>query len=207
MKTYMDIDPRITLTMCQNSTRKLNTILVNYLVSHGLKVVGIQTSAVIVEDSSGYVVFTKPVESALKHNLIPVLYGECIYSEKNVYKIMSTEEIFRLLSRHFTPKHIVLLTDVHGVFTCDPKKCENPELIKYITSENLENVLKTLEKTSSYDATGSVYGKVLSMAMLSKELGVKINIVSGFDVESAVKAILGENGVYGTVIDMRDSKH
>ncbi len=203
VKAYKGKNPVLTLTMCQNSTRKLNTIIVNYLVSHGIQATSIQTSAVIIEENTTYRVFPDPISFALRNNIIPVLYGECIFSTNTIYKIVSTEEVFKILARHFKPQHIVLLTDVEGVYTCNPSTCSEAKLIRYIGNDNLEQVLETLESTSASDATGSIYGKVLLMSKLSRELNVKIYIVSGFNVEEAINAILGKEPNIGTVIDTR----
>lgn len=197
-----NMEPRTLLVHCQNTTRRLNTFIVNYLVEHGLDVVGLQTSAVIYEEHGEYIINTKPLEFILDNNAIPILYGECIFSNTSVYRIVSTEEVFKILSKYFKPSHIVLLIDYSGVYTCDPRECERAELIKYINSSNIDKVLNKLSKTICKDATRSIYGKVEEMAKLSRELGVKIYIVSGFDQDNAVKAIHRDNNVTGTVIYM-----
>lgn len=202
VKSCREEEPDSMLVLCQNITRKLNTIIVNYLVSHGILVTGIQTSAIIVEEEGDFKVFTKPLTHALENNIIPIVYGECIFSAKNNYRILSTEKIFKILSNYFRPKHIVLLTDVDGVYTCDPKTCSEAELIRRIDKYNFGKVLEILERTESRDVTGSIYGKVLSMVELSRELGVKIYIVSGFNVEESINAILGKDIGVGTIIDM-----
>ena len=200
VEKYRDQPVDTLLSMCQDSTRRLNALIVNYLVQHGLRVTGLQTSALIVSSNGEYHVFTKPLEKALEKGLTPIVYGECIFSDKG-YEILSTERVFSILAQYFRPERIVLLTDVSGIHTCDPKMCSEAELIPRITRDNLDQVLHVLETTSTRDATGSVYGKVLSMTRLSSELRVRVYIVSGFDVESSIKAILGEDGVYGTVIE------
>jgi len=202
VKWYRDSSPEALLTACQEATRRLNTIFVNSLIEHGLKVTGIQTSAIIVEGEKGIEVYTKSIEMALRSSITPILHGECIFSEKTSYRIMSTEEVFETLSRYFKPKAIVLLTDVPGIYTCDPKTCPNPKLIAHIDSRNIDEVLGILKTSSGCDATGSVYGKVALMARLSRELKVRVAIVSGFDVASAVNAILSCGDFRGTIIDM-----
>lgn len=197
---FKDCDHTTLLIHCQNTTRRLNTFIVNYLVEHGLDVFGLQTSTILYEESGKYIVNTKPIEFVIENNAIPVLYGECIFSKTNVYKVVSTEEVFKILSSYFKPNHVVLLIDYPGVYTCDPRECRDAELIKYINSSNLDEILDKLSKTIYRDATRSIYGKIENMANLSKELGVKIYIVSGFDIDNAVKAILGENNINGTII-------
>jgi len=197
-------DPLLKIVMCQSSTRRLNNIVVQHLVNNGVKASSIQTSAIMYELENGLEVNPTPVKLALMNKFHPVLYGECIFSTKTIYKIISTEEVFINLSRFFKPSHMVLITDVDGVYTCDPRKCSDAELIRLINRENVDTVLNKLVDQSIRDATGSVYGKVLSMTKLSRELGVRVYIVSGYRVHEVVKAINGEDYVYGTIIDLRE---
>lgn len=199
---YREYDPRTLLIHCQNSTRRLNAFIVNYLVEHGLNVIGLQTSAIIYEENGEYVVNTKPLEFILGNKAFPIVYGECIFSNTSVYRIVSTEEVFKIISKYFKPSHIVILIDYDGVYTCDPSECSDAELITRIDNNNLDEILNKLSKTISRDATRSIYGKVEETSRLSRELGVRIYIVSGFNINNVVKAILGEEDVYGTIIEI-----
>jgi isopentenyl phosphate kinase len=199
---YRDSDPADTLVFCQNSTRRLNSILVDHLVRHGFRVASIQTSTVLFEDGDRYVFNPRPVSLALGANIVPILYGECIFSTRSVYRVVSTEEVFRVMTSYFKPQRIVLLTDVNGVYSCDPRRCGEPVLFETINRDNIDKILKALKRSTGLDATGGIYGKVRTMADLSRELGVKIYITSGFDIDSSIKAILGEGDINGTIIDL-----
>lgn len=191
-----------TLVFCQKATRLLNHILVNYLADYGFKVVSIQTSAFMVHNDSSYEVFIEPLLQALRLNLIPVVYGECIYSKTHGFKVVSTEEVFIELSKFIKPERVVLLTDVNGIYDRNPVMHLNAKKFSLINRGNIGSVLNSIKESSISDATGGVYNKVLKMSELSEKTGVKVYIVSGFNVESVVKAILGYNDVDGTIIDM-----
>ncbi|MET1159902.1 MAG: isopentenyl phosphate kinase [Thermoprotei archaeon] len=199
VKHYREYNTDRLIALCQNSTRKLNHIIVNYLVSRGINAVSMQTSALIYRENNGYVVNNIPLLLALENNLVPVVYGECILTTTG-YEVLSTEKVFKLLSRSIKPQRIVLLIDVEGIYTCSPRECDNPEIISRIDNSNLNTVLKLLERDKSRDATGGVYGKVLEVANISRELRIDIYIVSGFRVEDAVNAIRGEDIEMGTLI-------
>lgn len=199
---YRDSDPCKLIALCQNATRKLNHFITSYLVEHGLNAVSVQTSSILIKTDSGYALFPEPVVEALRLSLIPVVYGECIYSREKGYEVVSTERVFEMLSEYIKPKRIVLLTDVDGVYTCDPRRCSEASLIKIINNDNYMDILEKLKEISGRDATGSIYGKILSMTGLSRRLGVKIYIVSGFNVSDVVKAVSGEDIDRGTIIDM-----
>ncbi|ADI31424.1 isopentenyl phosphate kinase [Staphylothermus hellenicus] len=202
VEKYKMYDEKILLVNCHRATRLLNSIIVDYLLDHGLLVSTMQTSAIIYGGKRGFVSFIKPLKYLLRNNIIPSIYGECIIDENQAVRIVSTEEVFSILAEHIKVSRIVLLTDVEGVFTCDPKRCEDAELIPRIDRNNIDTVLSRLKETMYMDETGSIYGKVKYMASLSKKLRIPVFIVSGHDVENAVNAILYGKVLRGTVIDM-----
>jgi isopentenyl phosphate kinase len=203
VKFFMSKGNDLLLTECWRATRTLNNIIINYLIDHGLRVAGLQTSALIYYDTDGFHVSIKPIEYLLKIGVIPSIYGECIIDFVNGVRILSTEEVFNLLAEYFPVKRIVLLTDVNGVYTCDPKKCSDAELIRIINRENINEVLNILSSNKERDVTGSIYGKVKYMAEISLKHRIPVLIVSGNNVEEAIKAI--SDGVIseGTIIDLR----
>lgn len=180
------------LIKCQEATRLLNRIVVDYLVENGVPATSVQTSAIIHynENKGDFEVFYKPIEALLKTGIIPVVYGECI-SKTGKPIVISTEKVFELLARHVKPSRIVLLTDVDGIYTCDPKTCPHATLIRKITPQNVNEVLEMLKQHESADVTGGVFGKVRSMIKLATELSVEVLVTSGFNVDSAVSSILG----------------
>lgn len=193
--------PSRLVPICQAATRLLNGLVVDHLLAQGVPAVSVQTSAIIFEGDSGLEVNPGPVRVALESGLVPVVYGECLPS-RGGYRVLSTERVFEALAPSLRPSRVVLLMDVAGVFTCDPKKCRGAEPIERVDEANAADVLELLRGAGGSDATGGVYGKVASMIELSKALGVPVALVSGFDIESAVNAMLGRlDRVKGTVID------
>lgn len=196
---YRNKHPSNLLAKCHQATRSLNRILVDYLVESGVWATSIQPSSIIYVSRSGFEAYIKPIEVLLENKIIPVVYGECVLSEIGVV-VLSTEKIFELLAKYIKPSRIVLLTDVSGIFTCNPKICSAAELINRITPENINSVLEILKNTSTIDATGGVYSKVLSMSTFSFKTGVDVIITSGFDIESAILAIRGHVPKRATII-------
>jgi isopentenyl phosphate kinase len=190
------------LSKCHQATRSLNRLIVDYLVESGIWATSIQTSSIICKYGDEFQVFIEPIKLLISNNIIPVVYGECIPCRGDI-AILSTEKVFEILSMHIRPSRIVLLTDVSGVFTCNPHVCNNARLITRITPENLHSVLEVLKNTATSDATGGIYSKVLSMSTFSFKTGIEVIITSGFDEESTVAAIKGLTPKYGTIISPR----
>ena len=192
-----------TLVKCQEATRDLNHLIVDYLVNNGIPAVSFQTSAIIYEGEQGLEVFAEPIKIALRNNVVPVVYGECIHSLTRVFRILSTEDVFLELSKHIKPVRVVLLTNVKGVYNRDPTKYDDAELIRIINKNNYKDVIDKISKNTSTDATGGIVGKVIKMYNLSCKIGAPIHIVSGFDVENTIRAIKGEEFI-GTTIKYAD---
>ncbi len=200
VEMFKDKDPVDLLVHCQRATRLLNHIVVSQLVDAGIRASSIQTSTIIYEGPEGLKAYPDPVINALSLGVIPCVYGECVFSKNGIYRVLSTETVFHLLSRYIKPVRLVLLVNVDGVYTCNPEKCDGAELIPSITPSNFDEVVRLLSGSAGIDVTGGIKHKVESMYAFSREWRVPVYIVSGFRVEDAVKAILGEEGVHGTVI-------
>ena len=201
---YIGSESKPLLVKCHESTRLLNRIIVDYLVENNIYATSMQTSSMIYynEEKGEFEVFIEPVKKLLEIGIIPVIYGECIPASKGPV-IISTEQVFSLLAKYIKPKRIVLLTDVSGIYTCNPKTCKEAKLINHITAENLEEVLEVLKQSKDSDVTGGVYGKVLLMSQLSSSHGLDIIITSGFNVETVTQAILGNRVEKATIISMK----
>jgi len=201
VKKYCGENPQLCIARCHQSTRLLNRLLVDYLVAHDIPATSVQTSSIISADSNElFKVFPDPLLNLLQIGVIPVVYGECIpYGENHI--VVSTERVFELLAKYIRPSRIILLTDVEGVYTCNPSKCSDPELITRINSDNVNKVLEILSEDKARDATGGMYGKVESMVNLSRSLGVKVIVLSGFNTSEVVKAILSGEASRATIIE------
>ncbi|MGB9827235.1 uridylate kinase [Thermosphaera chiliense] len=194
------------MVKCQQATRLLNRLIVDYLLLNDIPVTSLQTSAVIGYGKGSLRAFTPPLVNLVGNGVIPVLHGECILTENGSVEIFSTEKVFEVVANILKPSRILLLTDVEGVYTCDPKKCSTPELIKRIDSSNLNAVLESLKSDVSRDATGGMYSKIMSMSELSRKTGAKVIVTSGFNHENVVNAIRGVTPERSTVIEMLEER-
>lgn len=192
-------DPSRLLIHCQRATRLLNRIVVDQLIDKGIPATSLQTSAFIVEDRDGLRVFIDPLRILLDGNVIPVVYGECIVSVRSGYRVLSTEDVFSVVAQYVKPSRIVLLTDVEGVYTCDPKLCRDAKLIRRIDRGNYEEVISMVSGSGGIDVTGGIRGKIDKMMNISRKLGIPVIIVSGFNTIEASRAIIEgvvEEGTY-----------
>lgn len=186
---------RKTFILCHKATRTLNHILVTKLIDYGIDAVSIQTSSIILWSNGEYKVFTEPIKQALAKGLVPVVYGDCVLDQSGYYRVISTEELFSLLARELRPKRVVYLERVDGIYTKDPMKYSDAELIPLINKENYREVLHMLGEAYGIDVTGGMKAKIERAVELARNYLVESIILSGYNVENAVKAIT--KGVVG----------
>ncbi len=179
----------------------------NVLVTGALQKVGLaatpcQASAHAVMESGRLVSMPlDAVKGFLDIGLIPVLYGVPAYDRVQRCSILSGDQIAPYVAMDLDAKRLILGTDVDGVFTGDPKRNPEAELIREITSENIEemkDLLSGAAKASVVDVTGGMLGKVMELMDLAR-LGVVSEILNANRKGYVGRALAGESGLGTTV--------
>ena len=172
----------------------------NYLVTSVFKGVGlpvwrIQPSAsALCRDFELVHLSIGPIQVALDHKLIPLLYGDVAFDEVQGGTIISTEKIFFYLARHLPVDRILLLGEVEGVYG------EDRRIISEITSESYAGIQNALGGSAGVDVTGGMETKVsdmLNLVRLKPQLGIRI--FNGTR-ENLLKETLLEQAAPGTLI-------
>ncbi|MCS7127981.1 MAG: isopentenyl phosphate kinase [Desulfurococcaceae archaeon] len=192
-------DQSIALVQCNKATRTLNNLVSSFLAEAGVRAFSMQTSAMISCIDGVLETFAKPVIKVLSKGLIPIVYGDCIACSDS-YKVASTEEVFKALSKHIKPSRIVFLERVSGVYTKDPLVYRDAELIPVISRHNYDEVKSLLTPSPVIDVTGGMLSKIEHSLELSRAMGIKVIVVSGFDEESSINAIVSGESYRGTTI-------
>jgi len=184
--------------LCQNAASTLNRILVDLMADYAINAVSIQPSACcIATDGRITDFFTLPTEASLKHGLIPVVFGDCVFDTVKGCTIISTEQIFSYLSRFIQPSRVLIVGLVGGVYTSDPQKDENAQFIPTIEAEKYTSIESYLGESYSVDVTGGMVTKVKELIEIARR-GIECEILSGAS-GNITKALAGQRGL-GTVI-------
>ncbi len=168
----------------------------------GVPVVSIQPSAsalcragVLVEMA------VRPVRAVLEHHLVPLVYGDVALDELWGTTIISTEAIFAYLARQLRPQRMLLLGEVDGVYSADPRQDAQAQLIPVLHAGRMEESAAMLGASHGVDVTGGMRSKVQGMAELVRELPeLQVRVLSGL-VEGLLEHVLGDADVdVGTLI-------
>lgn len=183
---------------------RLNRIVVDICLEEGLSVVSLPPSASAwCEDGRLVSLATEPHRFLLARRVTPVVYGDVALDRVRGGTIVSTEEVFAFLARHdpgLRPDRILLVGEVDGVFTRDPRQHPDARLIPLLTPEAALGQ-QGLGGSHGTDVTGGMAAKVRVMAQLVQDLPtIRVHIFSGLEEGQLALALLHPEQAPGTCI-------
>lgn len=177
------------------SARKLNQVVLEIGKKANLELISFPPSASLLSRKGKVVSWnTKPIEHALEHNLVPVVYGDVVFDETLGGTIFSTEELFAHLATSLKPACILMAGKEAAVFADYPI---NQQPIRHIPSTAvLESYLQPSE---NQDVTGGMRSKVAQMqAICHANPGISIEIFHASQPGELFEALSGSHS--GTII-------
>jgi isopentenyl phosphate kinase len=172
----------------------LNRLVGDAARAAGLPVVNFPPSASgLARDSVIQTISVAPIQSALDHDLIPLVFGDVAFDSARGGTIVSTEDVFRYLAGLLRPERILLAGIEPGVLTRWP----DGEIISEITPAT---DFAHVSGSHAADVTGGMASIVAEMLALVQAVpGCSVHIFSGEVAGSVRRALLGEQ-VPGTVV-------
>lgn len=171
---------------------RLNRIVADALLEKGVPVFSLQPSASLLCRNGSIVRWAwEPVKTALEKGLVPLIYGDVALDEVRGTTIASTEELFFYLAQRMPPGRILLAGEVEGVFTADPLRNPDAQLVPLITPSQA-GFLEIQPGSYGPDVTGGMARKVRLMLKLVQEMSdTTVVIMSGREPGSVKGALLG----------------
>jgi isopentenyl phosphate kinase len=170
--------------------RNLSNIVCEALIVGGCNPFALQTSAIMTARKGIIDAFnTSAVHLVLERGFIPVVYGDVVFDADYGFSIVSGDQIMRRLAATFPGSRAIFLTDVDGLYPCDPRSNPDARPIPEISLDNLGSV----EAGETGDVTGGMRGKIEEIRQLQGTVS-EVQIVN-LAREGALEAALhGENG-------------
>lgn len=198
-KGIVDEDSYEGIARVQHDAARLNRIVVEEMIEAGLPAISVQPSAgCVAEGGEIHSWDLKSLKKALDLSLVPVPYGDVALDYKKGCCILSTEKLLQYLARKLKAKKLVLCSDVDGVYTSDPSKNDDAELIEEINPENYREIRNCLTGSNEEDVTGGMLHKVERCLDLA-EKGIDCHIIGG-ENKGALRNSLLDREVNGTLI-------
>jgi isopentenyl phosphate kinase len=175
---------------------ELNHIVSTEFREAGVPVVSIQPSA-SARCRGGQLIelAVHPVQELLRRRLVPLVYGDVALDEVWGSTIASTEAIFAFLARALRPQRILLLGQVDGVYTADPRQDPTAELIPLIHAHGEVETEAMLGGSHGTDVTGGMRSKVQLMMEVVRDVpGLEVRLFSGLR-PGLLEQVLGDPGL------------
>lgn len=181
---------------------RLNHIVVDQLLAAGVPVVALPPSASArCHDGRLVELATAPIHRLLQQGAVPVVHGDVALDEVRGATIVSTEDVFVFLARVLEPDCIVLVGNVHGVFTADPTRHPDAQPIPRITPGTFPSVMQALAGSAGVDVTGGMLSKVETMLELIEEMpGLEVVVLSGHEAGRVATALTDPAAAGGTLL-------
>ncbi len=117
-----------------------------------------------------------PLQTAISHNLIPVVLGDVIFDRTLGGTIFSTEKVFQHLAKVLHPARILLAGIEKGVYQ-DPDNTD--QIIPLITPSTLGEIQQQVSGSHQVDVTGGMESKVaLMLDLVGDNPGQTVRIFS-----------------------------
>jgi isopentenyl phosphate kinase len=146
---------------------QLNRIVADAFLGVGVPVLTVPPSALAWCRNGQLVAMdVRPIGEALRHGLVPLVYGDVALDEKRGCTIVSTEQVFAYLAQFMRPARMVLVGEVDGVYDDDPLVNPDAARIPRITPDTLERFQAQLGGSHGVDVTGGMLAKVREMVTL-----------------------------------------
>ncbi len=178
----------------------LNGLFMDALIWRGIPAISITPLSCMLTKKGRIACFEKaPLETALKMDFIPVMYGDAVFDADLGFTILSGDQIVSYIAKKFNAKNIVIGVDVDGLYDADPKIKKKAKIFTHLTLEELKRLGKNLGKSTACDVTGGMFGKIIEL-LPAIELGIPVKIVNATKPNYIYRVLKGEK-VKGTLIE------
>jgi len=119
----------------------------------------------------------KPLKMLLDLNITPLLSGDIVPDYEKGFSIISGDQIAIELALKLKAEKVIFGCDVDGIFTKDPKKNKDAEIIPIIKPSMFKRIVKMVSKPSCMDVTYGMLGKLKESIRLAKN-GIEVVILN-----------------------------
>jgi len=185
----------------QSLDAQLNSELVSLFIASGLPVVGMPTRTLATNTKGKLATLeTKNLRAALSVGAVPLLHGDMIFDTVWGLSICSGDVLVSKLASIFSAEKVFFASDVDGIFTQDPHRFKNAELIQ---NTSLGEIIKGAFKLSgshNKDVTGGL-SKKFTLFQRNSSLK-KIYLFNGIHAKN-FSFVFDQKNFFGTTIQIK----
>nr|XP_028590451.1 isopentenyl phosphate kinase-like isoform X3 [Podarcis muralis] len=172
--------------------RRLNHLVTEELVSHGIPAVGISPFGTWKTSCKNVIqAGFDTVKDVLDSGYVPVLHGDCALDSEQHCCILSGDKIIEVLAKKFSPRRVVFLTDVSGIYSCPPDTPGARLVDSIVVGPDGNMEPPVLSSILPHDTTGGVSLKLqTAVNIVSQSHGTIPVLICKLDSEAAERACL-----------------
>ena len=179
----------------QRDVRVLDTLVVDGLLKAGLAPVVLPPSAVLGLDDGRVAAFdVAPFRDYVHQGFTPVTFGDVVRDTARGVSVCSGDVLMVELAKAFRPRCVVFATDVDGLYTADPRRVKDAQLLLSLSAKDVS--LIDFGPAKGPDVTGGMGAKVRRMLEIASHADETV-IVNG-NVKNRVRDALRGRIVIGT---------
>lgn len=144
--------------------RELNAMVMAKMIEAGIPAISIPPSACF-EMCDGRLkgADLSLMRGYLQLGLTPVTFGDVTLDSLKGFGICSGDQLMEILAEEFQPQRIIFVSDIDGLYDCDPKTHPEATMLSVVDYKVLENIP---QECSVKDVTGGVCAKIEAMLRL-----------------------------------------
>jgi glutamate 5-kinase len=163
---------------------------------YNTKVAQILLTRDVISDRTRYINARNTITTLLDLAIIPIINENDTISVDEI-KFGDNDNLAALVSGLIDADLLIILSDVEGLYTSNPLKNKNAELIKHISSVD-ESIEVIAGRSTTIFGTGGMYSKVLA-AKKAMGYGIPVVIMSGIEIGLLPQLIDGKR--FGTFFE------
>ncbi|AIU69824.1 acetylglutamate kinase [Thermococcus eurythermalis] len=145
-------------SLTHHAMLRANMKIVETFINAGLPAVSVSSSSVFLMDSDRVVYGdVEPIRKLIETDFIPVLFGDVAVDLMKGIDILSGDQIVTYLTKLFTPKKVVFLMSVDGIYDGVPGE---GTLLQEIPADNIDHIIKRISGSAGTDVTGGIINKL-----------------------------------------------
>lgn len=195
------------IAVVHESMIKLNHIIIDKFIKLDLRPYTVLPSSFMYKGQGDVNKIKELAEMGAGSGLIPVTFGDVIYTTENNFSILSGDTIMSLLGTTLHPRYCIFTTNVDGLYG----NLDNKDLVPKIYLNNSGEIIATETEanrkiessSSSYDVTGGMKRKI-SEAIPIALSGCPVHLISGFRPERILD-IVNNRDYVGTCISLKST--
>jgi Predicted archaeal kinase len=168
---------------------ELNHLIVSIMLKNGLKPFTVHPSSLFIKGKDINLDAMKRLKDIAEYGLVPVVHGDIMHYDKDLYYILSGDELMSIIARYVNPKVAVFALSVDGVY----KDINSKELIK-----ELKYTSDAFISEVSIDVTGGMKRKIREAFNIAS-MGIDVWFINGLYTDRLVNALKGYETV-GTIV-------